>query len=62
VNKNNNASFFTKVTTTTDGYATFPIDKARPGDYQNTVTYVNKESYVWNDDYIDPVGMITKPK
>lgn len=63
VNKNNNSSMFDSAVTGSDGVATFTIgDKARPGDYRITVNYVNAEGYVWDDDYIDPVGVITKPK
>jgi hypothetical protein len=62
VNRNNNTSFFTDATTAADGYATFRIDKARPGDYRITVTHVVKEDYEWDSDYGPLVGTITKPK
>ncbi len=62
VNKNNNSSFFTDATTAADGYATFGIEKARPGGYRITITHVVKEGYQWDSDYGPLVGTITKPK
>jgi hypothetical protein len=62
INKNNNTTLFINGITTGDGYATFRIDKARPGDYRITITHVTKEGYEFDNDGSILVGRITKPK
>jgi hypothetical protein len=62
VNKNNNTTLFIDGTTANDGSATFRIDKARPGDYRITISYVTKEGFELDHDGSILVGRITKPK
>jgi hypothetical protein len=62
VNRNNNTTLFIDAATAGDGYATFTIDKARPGDYRLTITHVVKEGYKFDHDGSILVGTITKPK
>jgi hypothetical protein len=62
LNRNNNTSMFTDATTASDGYAAFRIDKARPGDYRITITYVTKEGFEFDTDGSILVGSLTKPK
>jgi hypothetical protein len=62
VNKNNNTTLFIDGTTAEDGFATFRIDKARPGDYRLTISYVNKEGFEFDVDGSILVGVFTKPK
>jgi hypothetical protein len=62
INKNNNTTLFIDATTASGGYATFRIDKARPGGYRITITHVVKEGYEFDYDGSILVGVITKPK
>jgi hypothetical protein len=62
INKNNNTILFTNSITEEDGYASFEIDKARPGDYRITITGVTKEGYEFDFESSILVGLFTKPR
>jgi hypothetical protein len=61
-NRNSNTNMYMDTSTTSDGYATFKIDKAVRGDYRITIDNVTKDGYDWDYSGSVRVGEITKPK
>jgi hypothetical protein len=62
INNNNNSTLFTDASTAGDGYATFRIDKARPGDYRINVTHVTKEGFTYDYENSIILAVMTKLK